>query len=112
MASARCHARANDSSCEKPGDSKGDTNTVAAEGKMDSPGKEPALRFSGLSASAHLPSEAGGRGVTEGTVRSGLIHEGWTDTSLLQHGELLVLCLCIPSVALESWVKAWGHWRY
>lgn len=52
---------------------------------------------------------SGGRGVTEGTVRSGLKHEGWTDSSFPQDGVLLVLCLCILSVVSVSWVKAWGH---
>lgn len=65
--------------CEEPGDPRGDTNKAAAEGKVDNPGKEPAVSFSVLRASDHLPSEAGGRGVSEGTVYSGLIHESWTE---------------------------------
>lgn len=41
--------------------SKGDTNTVAAEGKVGNPGQEPAVHFSGLRASALLPSIGGER---------------------------------------------------
>lgn len=90
--------QANNSGCEEPGDSRVDTNIAEAEGKVGIPGKELAVHFSGLRASAHLPSEAGGKGVTEGTVCSGLIHEGWTDASLLQRGALLVL-----SSAFQVW---------
>lgn len=68
MASASCHAWANDGGCEEAGDSRVDTNTAAAEGKVGITGKRLAVHFSGFRASVHLPSEAGGRGVTEGTV--------------------------------------------
>lgn len=108
MASASCWA--NDSSCEEPGDPKGDTNTAAAEGKVGDPGKEPAVCFSGFRASAHLTSEAGGRGVAEGTVRSGLIHRGCTDTSLLHRGALLVLCLH-SKCGVSDFGKGRGHGR-
>lgn len=39
VASANCHAQANDGGCGELRDSRGATNTAATEGKVDIPGK-------------------------------------------------------------------------